>query len=42
MEAIEKLLDWATARGVVLDGIGPKPLPGRGIGIVATRELKVR
>ncbi|OAQ94281.1 SET domain-containing protein [Purpureocillium lilacinum] len=40
MEAIEKLLDWATARGVVLDGIGPKPLPGRGIGIVATRELK--
>ncbi|KAJ6444022.1 SET domain-containing protein [Purpureocillium lavendulum] len=40
MEAIESLLEWATSRGVVLDGIGPKPLPGRGIGIVATRAVK--
>ncbi|POR37577.1 Ribosomal lysine N-methyltransferase set11 [Tolypocladium paradoxum] len=41
MEAIERLLDWATAHGVELNGIGPKPLPGRGIGIVATRALQV-
>ncbi|KJZ79353.1 hypothetical protein HIM_01504 [Hirsutella minnesotensis 3608] len=40
MEAIERLLEWAIARGVKLDGIEPKPLPGRGIGIVATRAIK--
>ncbi|KND87344.1 Ribosomal lysine N-methyltransferase set11 [Tolypocladium ophioglossoides CBS 100239] len=42
MEAIERLLDWAMAHGVQLTGIGPKPLPGRGIGIVATRALKAK
>jgi hypothetical protein len=41
MEALERLLDWAQTKGVTLNGIGPKLLPGRGIGIVATRDLKV-
>jgi len=42
MEAIEELLRWAAAQGVEMNGIGPKYMPGRGIGIVATRKLKVR
>ncbi|KID89344.1 SET domain protein [Metarhizium guizhouense ARSEF 977] len=40
MEEIERLLNWAETKGVTINGIGPKPLPGRGIGIVATRALK--
>ncbi|ODA78625.1 hypothetical protein RJ55_06007 [Drechmeria coniospora] len=40
MEAVERLLEWATAEGVILDGIKPQHLPGRGIGIVATRRLR--
>ncbi|GAO14862.1 uncharacterized protein UV8b_04101 [Ustilaginoidea virens] len=40
MESIQRLLEWATEKGVVIDGMGPRPLPGRGIGIVATRDLK--
>lgn len=42
MTEIENLLDWATSKGVALNGIAPKVLLGRGIGIVATRALKVR
>lgn len=42
MEAIEKLLTWAQSNGVVMDGIEPRELPGRGIGLVATRKLKVK
>ncbi|KAG5924200.1 hypothetical protein E4U61_001339 [Claviceps capensis] len=40
MDAIENLLTWARSNGVVTDGIGPQVLPGRGIGIVATQNLK--
>lgn len=42
MEAIQRLLAWAQVHGVVINGIGPEPLPGRGIGIVATRNLKAK
>lgn len=42
MEPHEELIRWATGSGVVLNGIKPKRIPGRGIGIVATRPLKVR
>ncbi|KAI9904299.1 hypothetical protein N3K66_000828 [Trichothecium roseum] len=38
---IEALLSWAEPRGIKLNGIAPKPLPGRGIGIIATRDIKV-
>lgn len=38
---IDQLLRWATARGIVLDGIDARPLPDCGIGIVATRALEV-
>lgn len=41
-EAIEQLLNWTTTIGVTLNGIYPKALHGRGIGIVATRQLEVR
>ncbi|GAB0138661.1 hypothetical protein EsDP_00006887 [Epichloe bromicola] len=42
MEAIQRLLAWAKVHGVVIKGIGPEPLPGRGIGIVAKRNLKAK
>ncbi|KAL7790763.1 SET domain-containing protein [Trichoderma ceciliae] len=38
--AIEQLLVWTSSIGVILNGIHPKVLHGRGIGIVATRHLE--
>ncbi|KAK8008733.1 set domain-containing protein [Apiospora marii] len=40
MEPHEQLLQWAEAKGVKLDGIAPQRLPGRGMGIVATRTIQ--
>ncbi|KAH8882680.1 SET domain-containing protein [Thozetella sp. PMI_491] len=40
MEAHEDLLRWATGEGVQLHGIEPQRIPGRGIGLIATRGLK--
>ncbi|KAK8016258.1 hypothetical protein PG993_014447 [Apiospora rasikravindrae] len=40
MEPHEQLLQWAEAKGVKLDGIAPQRLPGRGMGIVATRPIQ--
>ncbi|KAI1445593.1 SET domain-containing protein [Annulohypoxylon stygium] len=40
MESHEELLDWATSQGVKLTGIAPKRIPGRGIGLLATRAIK--
>lgn len=37
----EELIRWAMDRGVKLTGIKPETIPGRGTGIVATRELEV-
>ncbi|KAI1334695.1 SET domain-containing protein [Xylariaceae sp. FL0016] len=39
-EPHDELLEWATGRGVKLNGITPKRIPGRGIGLVATRVIK--
>jgi len=41
MAVLQSLLDWAQSAGVQLDGIAPQALPGRGTGVVATRNLKV-
>ncbi len=41
MNKIIELIDWAEKRGVQLDGIEPALLPGRGIGIVASRRIEV-
>ncbi|KAI1411375.1 SET domain-containing protein [Hypoxylon sp. FL1857] len=40
MEPHEELLAWATDQGVKLAGIAPKRIPGRGIGLIATRAIK--
>lgn len=40
MEAHEELLNWAEAQGIVLKGVRPDRIPGRGIGIIATRKIK--
>jgi len=41
MEVIRDLFRWANDKGVRLNGIEPRRIPGRGIGVVATRRLKV-
>ncbi|KAI0119770.1 SET domain-containing protein [Daldinia grandis] len=40
MEPHEELLAWAIEKGVKLNAIEPKRIPGRGIGLVATRAIK--
>jgi hypothetical protein len=35
-------VDWAKAHGVTIDGVAPAKFVGRGMGIVATRDIKVR
>lgn len=39
---IENLLEWAKTKNIEINGCEPKQLHGRGVGIVATRPLKVR
>lgn len=41
MDPLEELITWATAKGVKLNGIKPARMPGRGVGIVATRQVTV-
>lgn len=33
---------WAEAQGIVLSGVRPDRIPGRGIGIIASRKVKVQ
>ncbi|KAK1730101.1 SET domain-containing protein [Colletotrichum acutatum] len=40
MDAIENLLSWAQTQGITVSNVGPRTLPGRGIGIVVTSPLK--
>ncbi|KAK3388947.1 hypothetical protein B0T20DRAFT_447356 [Sordaria brevicollis] len=40
MEAYEELLVWAKDKGIILNGVAPRRIPGRGMGIVATKPLK--
>jgi hypothetical protein len=41
MDVYDEVVRWAQDRGVELDGVAPRSLPGRGVGIVATRPLEV-
>ena len=41
MEILQDLVYWAEDTGVELNGIKPWQVPGRGIGVVTTRNLKV-
>ncbi|KAI0468984.1 SET domain-containing protein [Xylaria cf. heliscus] len=40
MDPLQELLDWATSHGVKLNGIAPERIPGRGIGVLATRDIQ--
>jgi len=35
------LIEWVKKRGVKINGVKPAPLPHKGMGIIATRPLKV-
>lgn len=36
-----RFVDWAKEQGVFIDGVWPTKITGRGIGIIARRNLKV-
>ena len=40
-DIFKDLLRWAKERGIEVNGIEPRQIPGRGVGVVATRALKV-
>jgi hypothetical protein len=40
MDIHKEFTEWAVARGVKLDGIATHRFPGKGLGIIAERELK--
>jgi hypothetical protein len=42
MDPIEELVNWATSRGVKLNGIVPQRILGRGTGIIAIRDIEVK
>jgi hypothetical protein len=41
MDPVEHVKRWASDTGIILNAIQPKAIPGRGLGIVATRSIKV-
>ncbi|KAI1436908.1 SET domain-containing protein [Xylaria sp. CBS 124048] len=40
MDPLEELVDWATSQGVKLNGIIPSRIPGRGVGVIAARDIQ--
>ncbi|KXX80905.1 Ribosomal lysine N-methyltransferase set11 [Madurella mycetomatis] len=40
MEVYDELLRWAGEKGIELHGVEPRAIPGRGVGVVATKPLK--
>jgi hypothetical protein len=42
MEIHEKFTEWAIEKGVKINGIRPHRFDGRGLGIIAERDFKVR
>jgi hypothetical protein len=42
MEIHEKFAEWAVEKGVKINGIRPHRFEGRGLGIIAGRDFKVR
>lgn len=40
-EEHELFAEWAFAQGVIANGVTPARFPGRGLGMIATREIKV-
>jgi hypothetical protein len=42
MDIHKKFMEWAIEKGVEINGIRPHRFAGRGLGIIAERDLKVR
>jgi hypothetical protein len=42
MNALQKLIDKARDDGLEMMGIAPNTIPGRGVGVLAERDLDVR
>jgi hypothetical protein len=42
MDIHKRFMEWAIERGVKINGIRPHRFEGRGLGIIAERDLKVR
>ncbi|KAL7944333.1 hypothetical protein V8C42DRAFT_326509 [Trichoderma barbatum] len=40
MGPLQDLITWANTQGLVINGIQPSKIPGRGTGILATREIE--
>ncbi|KAI0099818.1 SET domain-containing protein [Nemania sp. FL0031] len=40
MDPLSELVNWATSHGVKLNGILPERIPGRGTGVLATRDIQ--
>lgn len=38
----EAFTEWALAQGVIANSVTPARFPGRGLGMIATRKIKVR
>lgn len=41
MSVPEDFAAWAASKGVVLSGVEPEQMAGRGIGLVTTRQIEV-
>lgn len=42
MKELEALLQWAANQGIILNGVKPIHIQGRGAGVIATRRVEVR
>jgi hypothetical protein len=40
-DKLEVFTQWAIEQGIQINGIKPAKLPGKGVGIIATKALKV-
>lgn len=34
-------MEWAISQGIVVNGVAPARFPGRGLGMISTRNIKV-
>lgn len=41
-EQHELFIGWAISQGITPNGVAPARFPGRGLGMIATRNIKVR
>lgn len=37
----KRFVAWAKRKGVVVNGIEPAQIPGQGVGVIASRDIKV-